>query len=89
MQLLSGISGESSSASRLERSRQIQKEYEQILWTRTGSSPRRLDMAARSTVGSSRHMMFGRDVFLLGWMGRPVPEPDLSDWQGHSGKNNF
>ena len=30
----------------------------------------------------SRHVIFGRDVFLLGWMGHPVPEEDLNDWRG-------
>ena len=30
----------------------------------------------------SRHVIFGRSVFLLGWMGHPVPEPDLSDGRG-------
>ncbi len=27
-------------------------------------------------------MIFGRDLFLLAWMGHPLPEPDLSDWRG-------
>ena len=30
----------------------------------------------------STHVIFGRDVFLLGWMGHPVPDPDLNDWRG-------
>jgi hypothetical protein len=30
----------------------------------------------------STHGIFGRDLFLLGWMGHPVPDPDLNDWRG-------
>ena len=30
----------------------------------------------------STHVIFGRDLFLLGWMGHPVPDPDLGDWRG-------
>jgi hypothetical protein len=30
----------------------------------------------------SAYVIYGREVFLQGWMGHPVPEPDLSDWRG-------
>jgi hypothetical protein len=30
----------------------------------------------------SPHVIFGKDLFLLGWMGHPVPEEDLNDWRG-------
>ena len=29
-----------------------------------------------------RHGESGRQAFLLGWMGHPVPDPDLNDWRG-------
>ena len=37
----------------------------------------------------SRHVIFGRDVFLLGWMGHPVPEEDLNDWRGIGAQDRF
>jgi hypothetical protein len=28
------------------------------------------------------HLIYGRDVIVMGWMGPPVRDPDLSDWRG-------
>jgi hypothetical protein len=30
----------------------------------------------------SKHVICGRDLFVLGWMGHPAADPDLNDWRG-------